>query len=111
MTAGSLRTVTGSPSAMTLPDLEAVDAVADAHDERHVVLDHQHRRAELAADLHDQRTERLGLALRDAGGRLVEAEHARVEGEQPGQLDDAAGAGGEVGDAAARRSDRDRGSR
>ena len=48
----------------------------------------------------DQRTERLGLALRDAGGRLVEAEHPGVEGEQPGQLDDAAGARGEVGDAA-----------
>ena len=60
--------------------LEAVDAVADAHDERHVVLDDQHRGAELAADLHDQRTERLGLALRDAGGRLVEAQHPRRRG-------------------------------
>ena len=82
-------------------DLEAVHAIADAHDERHVVLDHQHRRTELPADLLDQRTECLGLALRDAGGRLVEAQHACVEGEEPGQLDDAAGPGGEVGDAVA----------
>ena len=48
--------------------------------------------------LEDERAERLGLALGDAGGGLVEAEHPGVEGEQAGQLDDAAGAGGEVDD-------------
>ena len=47
---------------------------------------------------HEQGAHRLGLALGDAGGRLVEAEHAGVEGEQAGQLDDAPGAGRQLGD-------------
>ena len=41
--------------------------------------------------MHDERPEGLRLALGQTGGRLVEAEHLGVEGEQPGQLDDAAG--------------------
>ena len=98
MTAGAFRTVAGSPSADDATELEAVHAVADAHDERHVVLDDEHGGAQLAANLLDERAERLRLALRDAGGRFVEAEHAGVEGEQAGELDDATGAGGQVGD-------------
>ena len=58
-----------------------------------------------------QRAERLGLPLGDAGGGLVEAEQAGVEREQAGQLDDAAGAGRQLGDVACRRSGRGRGSR
>ena len=85
----------------TTDDLEAVHAVADAHDERHVVLDDQHRGAELAADLLDQRAERFGLALGDPGGRLVEAQHA-VEREQARELDDPPRPGGEIGDAVVR---------
>ena len=54
--------------------LEAVDAVADRQDQREVVLDDHERGVELLLDAHDQRAERLGLALRDAGGRLVEAD-------------------------------------
>ena len=98
MTAGSLRTCVGIALGDDPAELEAVDAVAHAHDERHVVLDDEHRRAELPADLDEQRAHRLGLALGDAGGRLVEAEHPGVEGQQAGQLDDAAGAGGQLGD-------------
>ena len=86
---------------MTAPDLEAVHAVADAHDQRHVVLDDRASAAPSSRRISlDQRAERLGLALRDAGGRLVEAQHARVEREQAGELDDPAGAGRQVGDAA-----------
>ena len=53
---------------------------------------------ELAADVDDDGPERLGLALREAGGGLVEAEHPRVEREQAGELDDAARAGRQIGD-------------
>ncbi len=42
----------------------------------------------------------FGLPLRNAGGGLVEAEDPGVEREQAGQLDDPAGAGGEVADVA-----------
>ena len=45
-----------------------------------------------------ERAERLGFALRDTAGRLVEQQHARVDGEQRSQLDDAPGAGREVRD-------------
>ena len=85
-------------SAITAPGLEAVDAVADRHHERHVVLDHEHRGVELLADAQQQRAERLGLALGDAGGRLVEAEHPGVGGEQAGELDDAPHAGRQLAD-------------
>ena len=73
--------------------LEAVDAVADRHHERHVVLDDEQRRAELGLDAGDERGERLGLALGDAGGGLVEADDPGLEGEDARQLADAAGAG------------------
>ena len=50
-TSGSARTSAGVPSAITTPGLEAVDAVAHRHHQRHVVLDEQHRGAERALDL------------------------------------------------------------
>ena len=59
---------------MTLPGFEAVDAVADREDQRQVVLDDDEGRVELLLDPQDQRPERFGFALRDAGGRLVEAD-------------------------------------
>ena len=69
--------------------LEAVDPVADRQDQRQVVLDDDERGVELLLHALDQRAERLGLALRDAGGRLVEADHARRDGEHGRELDDA----------------------
>ena len=81
---------------MTAPGFEAVHAIGDPHDERHVVLDHQHRRTELALDAHDERSERLGFPLRDTAGRLVEEQHAGVDREQRAELDDAARAGRQV---------------
>ena len=56
----------------------------------------QHRGVELVADAADERAERLGLALREAGGRLVEQQHARAERELARELGDPARAGREV---------------
>ena len=47
MTFGSRRTSSGVPSAMLLAMIEHRDAVADAHDHAHVVLDEQDRQAQL----------------------------------------------------------------
>ena len=98
ITRGSSRTSAGVPSAITAPASRQYDAVRDAHDQRHVVLDHEHRRAQLALDAHDQRPERLRLALRDAAGRFVEQQHARVDREQRAELDDPTRAGRQVRD-------------
>ena len=68
------------------------------------MLDHEHGRAQLAPDLEQERPERLGLPLGDAGGGLVEAQHPGVGGEEARQLHDAAHAGGELVDEALRRS-------
>ena len=76
----------------------AVDPVGDAHDQRHVVLDHDHGRVEVLLDALDQRAERLGFTLGDTGGRLVEAEHRLVDCDESGEFDDATGPGREVGD-------------
>ena len=62
-------------------------------EQRHVVLDHEDRRAGDVLHPLQERAERLGLLLGDAAGRLVEHDHRRVRREQAGQLDDAAGAG------------------
>ena len=62
------------------------------------MLDDDERRVELLLHALDERAERFGFALRDAGGRLVEADHARRDGEHGRELDDAAGAGRQLGD-------------
>ena len=66
--------------------------------QRHVVLDDEHRAAGVLADPQQQRAERLGLLLGDAAGRLVEQQHLRVLGEDAGQVDDAAAAGRQLAD-------------
>ena len=53
------------------------------------MLDDQHRRPEFFADLDDQRTECLGLALCDPGGGFVEAQQFGVDRQQAGELNDA----------------------
>ena len=57
------------------------------------MFDHDHRGTEFALDGLEERSECLGLALGDAGGRFVEAEDLRVEGEEAGQFHDASGTG------------------
>ena len=62
------------------------------------MLDHDERGVELLLHPQDERAERLRLALGDAGGGLVQADHAGRHGEHGGKLDDAAGAGRQLGD-------------
>ena len=64
------------------------------------MLDDDERRVELLLHAQDERAERFRFALRDAGGRLVEADDARCDREHARELDDAAGAGRELGDVA-----------
>ena len=77
--------------------LEGDHAVAHARQQRHVVLDDEQRGAGVVADAHEQRSERLGLALGDAGRRLVEQHQHGVLGQEAGQLDDAPHAGRQLG--------------
>src|SRR4029453_4049566 len=60
-------------------------------------FDDQDRRAELLLDRPDERTERLGLFLRNTGCGLVEQQELGVERDQRGQLDDAPRAGRQLG--------------
>ena len=57
------------------------------------MLDDEDRGVQFTTDRLDQRARCLGLALGESGGRLVHAQQLRVEGEEPGELDDAACAG------------------
>jgi len=61
------------------------------------VLDEQHRGVEVALDLAQARTERLGLVLRQTRGRFVEQHDARAQRELSGELDHPAGAGRQRG--------------
>ena len=58
------------------PEVEHVDVVAHLHDERHVVLDEQHRQAVVLGELTQEPTEGLGLVLGLARRGLVEQQHA-----------------------------------
>ena len=99
-TRGSSRISLGQALGDHPTGLEAVDPAADRQDQREVVLDHDQRGVELLLHPQDQRTERLGLALGHAGGRLVEADDPWRDREHGGELDDAPGPGRELGDVA-----------
>ena len=62
------------------------------------MLNEEDRALELALHRDDERTEGLGLALRQTRRGLVEAEDLGVERQEPGQLDHPPRAGREVGD-------------
>ena len=79
-------------------EVEHVDPFASAHDERHVVLDEEHRQSR-AGDLAQQRAEGCGLGLVESRRRLVEQQHARLRRECPSQLDEARRTGREPVDA------------
>ena len=66
---------------------------ATSRSDAEVVLDHEHRGVERVAHLAEERAQRLGLALRDPGGGLVEQQHRRLVREHAREVDDAAGAG------------------
>ena len=56
------------------------------------MFDHHHRSLELGLDLLDERSERFGLSLGHAAGRLIEQQHACVDGQEAAELNDAASA-------------------
>ena len=65
------------------PAVEDVDAVADLHDQRDVVVDQQHARAEVVADGADDGGEGGDLGLVQPGRRLVHQHEPRLERERP----------------------------
>ena len=66
------------------PLVEHVDAVADVHDQRHVVVDQEHAGAVVVAHGADDGGEGRHLGLGQAGRGLVHEHEARVGGERAG---------------------------
>ena len=69
-----------------LAPIEHDDALAEAHDELHVVFDDQEREVEAGADVADHRHQLLGLLRVHPGGGLVEDEQVGLGGQRPGDL-------------------------
>ena len=67
--------------------VEHLDAVADLHHERHVVVDQEHARLVVVAHGADDGGELGHLALGQPGGRLVEQQEARLGRERPGDAE------------------------
>ena len=78
MTAGSSRTWVGGSLGDDRTCVHGVDPVAQAHEQRHVVLDDQDRAAQIVADAAHQGPESLCFALGHARGRLVEQQQPRL---------------------------------
>ncbi|MGX1297675.1 hypothetical protein AB7M75_007583 [Bradyrhizobium ottawaense] len=74
------------------------DAIGDAVDQRHVVLDHQHGDAELALHVADPERHVVGLLDIEAGRRLIEQDQLRLRAQRARQLDHLAHAIGQAGD-------------
>ena len=68
--------------------VEHVDAVGEVGDHLHVVLDPDHRDAELVLDAQDEAREVLALLAIEAGGRLVEQQHRGLERKRARKADD-----------------------
>ena len=86
MTVGSLldllRRALGDDAAV----VEHADALADAHDQAHVVLDEHHGDLELVADFDDAVHQFLGLVGVHARGRLVQQKQRGVRGQRAHDL-------------------------
>ena len=63
--------------------------VGNAHHQHHVVLDQNHRDAELG-DAAKKLAERVLVRAHQASGGLIEQQHARPHGQRAGDLDEAA---------------------
>src|SRR5260370_39063008 len=84
------RRVGGDLARLALGDLAPVvqddHAVGDAHDQVHVVLDHDQRQPQLVAQADDEVHERARLGGVQPPGGLVEQHAARLGGEPPPRL-------------------------
>src|SRR5215218_3168150 len=68
-------------------EIENVDAVADRHDERHVVLHQEDRQLEVLLQAPERALQLLDLFVVEAAGRLVQEQQARPRDERARQLD------------------------
>ena len=76
----------GVPDGEDLAEVEHVDRAAEPHDERHVVLDEQHRHA-LVGQLGSSSAKTSVSPLVEPGRRLVEQQHLGSAGQGPAELD------------------------
>ena len=88
-------TVSYVPSASDLAAGQDGDGVAEAFDDREIVLYHEDRPA--LADPLDQVHDAIHVTMRHAGGRLVQQHHLGFKGESGGNLQGALQAIGQVG--------------
>src|SRR5919108_2368034 len=77
----------GSPLGEGAALVEDDDPVADAHDERHVVVDQEDARVVVVAHGADDPREFRNLGLWQAGRRLVQQEELRLGGERAGDAE------------------------
>src|SRR5215510_4362946 len=70
-----------------LTEVKHGDPIRDAHDDRHVVLDQEHRETARRRDLPDQRRRVLRLARRHARRGLVQEQERRLGGECQADLE------------------------
>ncbi len=70
-----------------LPVIEQGDAVGEISDPLHVVLDPDHRHADLVLDAQDEARQVLLFLAVEAGRGLVEEQDTRLHGRRPGELD------------------------
>ena len=77
--------------------VEHVDALAEIHHQRHVVLDHQHAATVLGPDVEDELAQLVGLGRGQAGRRFVEQKETRIDRERAGKADAALLAVAETG--------------
>jgi len=66
---------------------ETIDVLRQAHDHRHVVLDHQQGQPARPVSGFQAVDQAFDQHLVDAGRRLIEQEHRRVVDERHGQLE------------------------
>src|SRR5258708_6566111 len=79
--------LSGSPASNDLTEVEYTNFRGEAEHEVDVVLDHQDRQVAFPEHRGQRVTEALPLLTIESGGRLVQQQNRRVEGERTGDLD------------------------
>ena len=86
MTLGVAAHLSGAAVGQPAAEVEDGDPVAQAHDDPHVVLDEQHRLAQLVPDAPDEPHEAVALGFVHARRRLVQQHQLGLGGQGPGDL-------------------------